>query len=162
MLNVAQLSSLLPGRLRVWLLRFMGINVAEQAFVTHGVSFSGPAVTIARGAFINVGAVIEASAPVVLEAFVYVANGAMLVTATHDLGDAEKRAGRDIARPIHVGAGSWIGARALVLPGVTIAPGCVIGAGAVVTRNTERDGLYLGNPARRHRTLEGDSMEGEL
>ena len=41
----------------------------------------------------------------------------------------------------------------MILGGVTIAPGCVIGAGAVVTRSTERDGVYVGVPARRVRDL---------
>lgn len=42
----------------------------------------------------------------------------------------------------------WIGANCVVVGGVTIAEGCVIGAGAVVTRNTEPYGVYVGVPAR--------------
>jgi len=41
-----------------------------------------------------------------------------------------------------------IGANAVVLPGVFIAAGSMIGAGAVVTKDTELDRLYVGNPAR--------------
>lgn len=43
----------------------------------------------------------------------------------------------------------WIGANATVLDGVTVARGCVIGAGSVVTRSTEPFGVYAGVPARR-------------
>jgi acetyltransferase-like isoleucine patch superfamily enzyme len=43
----------------------------------------------------------------------------------------------------------WIGAHAVILDGVTIARGCVIGAGAVVTKSTEPYGVYLGAPAAR-------------
>jgi hypothetical protein len=39
----------------------------------------------------------------------------------------------------------WIGARARTLDSVTIAPGCVTGAGAIVTQNTEPFGIYIGN-----------------
>ena len=42
----------------------------------------------------------------------------------------------------------WIGARAIILPGIHIAKGCIIGAGAVVTKNTEPYGIYGGVPAR--------------
>jgi acetyltransferase-like isoleucine patch superfamily enzyme len=66
----------------------------------------------------------------------------------------------DASRPIHkqglsrqgvtIGDDVWIGAGARILDGVTIARGCVIGAGAVVTRSTRPDGVYLGVPARRH------------
>ena len=47
----------------------------------------------------------------------------------------------------------WLGARVVVLPGVQVAPGCIVGAGAVVTRDTEPDGVYVGVPARRIRDL---------
>lgn len=43
----------------------------------------------------------------------------------------------------------WIGAHATVLDGVRIAKGCIIAAGAVVTRSTEPFGVYAGVPARR-------------
>jgi acetyltransferase-like isoleucine patch superfamily enzyme len=43
----------------------------------------------------------------------------------------------------------WIGAGARIVDGVTIARGCVIGAGSVVTRSTQPFGVYVGVPARR-------------
>ncbi len=42
---------------------------------------------------------------------------------------------------------------AIIMPGVTIAEGCVVAAGAVVTRSTEPNGLYAGNPAVRKKDL---------
>lgn len=42
----------------------------------------------------------------------------------------------------------WIGANATILPGVTVKKGCVIAAGAVVTKDTEVYGVYGGVPAR--------------
>jgi acetyltransferase-like isoleucine patch superfamily enzyme len=42
-----------------------------------------------------------------------------------------------------------IGAGAIILPGVTVAEGSLIGSGAVVTRDTEPDAVYIGNPARK-------------
>lgn len=50
-------------------------------------------------------------------------------------------------KPIYIGNDVWIGHRVTILPGVHIADGCVIGAGAVVTKNTEAYGIYAGNPA---------------
>ncbi len=43
----------------------------------------------------------------------------------------------------------------IVPPGVTIAPGCVVAAGAVVTKDTEPDGVYAGGPAGRVRSPAG-------
>jgi len=52
------------------------------------------------------------------------------------------------ARPIKIGRGAFIGARAIILKGVTIGDRAVIGAGAVVTKDVPAQGVAVGNPAR--------------
>lgn len=47
-----------------------------------------------------------------------------------------------------IGNDVWIGARAMVMSGVTIADGAIIGAGAVVARDVPPYGIVVGNPAR--------------
>jgi acetyltransferase-like isoleucine patch superfamily enzyme len=42
----------------------------------------------------------------------------------------------------------WIGANATVLPGVTLSEGCIVGAGATVTRDVPSGAVVLGTPAR--------------
>lgn len=49
--------------------------------------------------------------------------------------------------PIHIGAGCFIGARAVILKGVTIGDGSVIAANAVVTKDVPSGNLAAGNPA---------------
>lgn len=49
---------------------------------------------------------------------------------------------------IIIGNDVWIGARALILPGVSIGDGCVVGAGAVVTQSFEAYSILAGMPAR--------------
>ena len=49
---------------------------------------------------------------------------------------------------VSIGDDVWIGTGAIVLDGVNVASGCVIGAGAVVTKSTEVNGVYVGSPAR--------------
>lgn len=49
---------------------------------------------------------------------------------------------------ITIGNDVWIGCGARILDGVTISDGCVIGAGSVVTKSTERYGIYAGTPAK--------------
>ena len=48
-----------------------------------------------------------------------------------------------------IGDRVWIGYRAIILPGVQIAEGAVVGAGAVVTKNVEPYTIVAGNPARK-------------
>jgi acetyltransferase-like isoleucine patch superfamily enzyme len=52
----------------------------------------------------------------------------------------------DEARPVRIGRGCFIGARAIILKGVTLGDGVVVGAGAVVTRSFAA-GMIAGNPA---------------
>lgn len=47
-----------------------------------------------------------------------------------------------------IGAGSFVGTHAVLAAGIEVAPGTVIGAGAIVTRSIERPGTYVGIPAR--------------
>ena len=49
--------------------------------------------------------------------------------------------------------GASIGANTTVLPGLTIGAGAMIGAGSVVTKDVPTNELWLGNPARFHRSL---------
>lgn len=49
---------------------------------------------------------------------------------------------------ITIGSDVWIGAGVRILDGVNIGDGCVLAAGAVVTKSTEKNGIYAGIPAR--------------
>ncbi len=52
------------------------------------------------------------------------------------------------SQPVHIGNDVWLGRRVMIMPGVTIGGGCVIGAGAVVARDTPPYTVVVGNPAR--------------
>ena len=54
-----------------------------------------------------------------------------------------------VLKPVTIEDGCWIGAGVTILPGVVIRAGCVIGAGSLVTKSTEADCLYYGNPAKK-------------
>lgn len=61
-------------------------------------------------------------------------------------GNGGARAYRDGA--IEIGDNVWVGAGAIILPGVTIGDGAAVGAGSVVTRNVAAGITVAGNPAR--------------
>ncbi len=50
--------------------------------------------------------------------------------------------------PVCIGDDVWIGARAVILAGVTVGPGAIIGAGAVVTKDVPPYTVVVGSPAR--------------
>ena len=71
-----------------------------------------------------------------------------LITAAHPK-DATRRANDgEFGRPITVGEDVWLGAGAIVLPGVTIGDRSIIAAGAVVTRDVAPDTTVVGVPSR--------------
>lgn len=74
-----------------------------------------------------------------------VAQEAYLCTGTHDFKSSAKPL---VTKPIIVGAGSFIGARAFVLPGIAIGAGAIVGACSVVTRDVPAHSTVAGNPAR--------------
>ena len=125
-----------------------------KAFIQNGCAFRGFGTQIGDGSYVNTGVHFDDTAPVRLGKHVFVGPGAMFLTATHEVGTIDQRAGTSAHIPVAVEDGSWVGARAIILPGVTVGAGCVIGAGSVVTKDCEPNGLYLGVPARRVRELD--------
>jgi len=63
------------------------------------------------------------------------------------LSDAGSRYRKSLG-PTRVGNDVWIGDNASIMAGVTLGHGCVVGTGAVVTKDTEPYGIYVGVPAR--------------
>lgn len=51
-------------------------------------------------------------------------------------------------KPVVIGDDVWIGARVIILPGVTVGKGAVLGAGTVVARDVPEWAVVVGNPAR--------------
>jgi maltose O-acetyltransferase len=141
-----------PRTVRWALLRVSGLKLDTRA-IAPGSVFTGPDVAVGRGSYVNTGCLFDSSAPISIGRRVQVGMGVMLITSTHELGDSQERAGELTARPITIGDGSWIGARASILPGVTVGSGCVVAAGAVVTKDCEPGKLYAGVPAKPVRDL---------
>jgi galactoside O-acetyltransferase len=82
-----------------------------------------------------------------------------LTTANHPI-DPELRAwGLQYNKDIHIGENAWIGAGAIILPGVTIGKNTVIGAGSVVTKDIPDNVVAVGNPCRVMREVSDRDRE---
>ncbi len=127
------------------------IMIGDHANFFRGSEILGP-VTIGDRVFINRDAYIRPKTTigdnVAIGPFV------RLITDTHELGPAHKRAGKSRFDPIVIGDGSWIGASVTILAGVTIGRGCVVAAGSIVTKDVPDNTLVGGVPAKPIRTLD--------
>lgn len=137
------------------------IEFGEGSYVRTPFFFDwGDGITIGPGCFINFNCTMLDCAPITLGAQVLVASSVQLVTATHPVDPVTRRDAWEYAKPVAIGDGVWLGAGAIVCPGVTIGEDTVVGAGAVVTKDLPAGVVAYGNPARVIREIsEADRVE---
>ncbi|TAM70043.1 MAG: acyltransferase [Microbacteriaceae bacterium] len=147
-------SGVLPRLVRPRLWSMVGHSIDRSATINPSCYLGAVrGLTVGARSFINYGCFFDLAAETTIGSDCSIGYRVMFVTASHDPGDAHRRAGAATSAPIAVGDGTWLGARVVVLPGVTIGPGCVIAAGSVVVADCEPNALYAGSPAKWKRDL---------
>jgi maltose O-acetyltransferase len=120
-------------------------------FIRPGARINYPrGMSVGRNLHLNGGTFIDARGGLTLGNDVLVGPNAVLLTSQHHWSDPSLPIvlqGHELA-PTAIGDDVWIGANAVVLPGLHIATGSVVGAGAVVTEDTQPYTIVAGVPAR--------------
>jgi putative colanic acid biosynthesis acetyltransferase WcaF len=132
--------------LKVLLLRLFGAQIAQGVRLKPGIRVKFPwRLTVGDCCWIGENAWIDNLAPIVLESHVCLSQGTYLCTGNHDWSDPSfsLKLGS-----IHLKQGSWIGARAIVGPGVTVGEGAVLCLGSVTGKSLQPMTIYGGNPAQ--------------
>jgi acetyltransferase-like isoleucine patch superfamily enzyme len=88
--------------------------------------------------------------PVKIGNHVNLAQGITVTALNHNFDDAKKRIDEQgvSTNPVTIEDDVWVGANAVILPGVTIGNHCVVAAGAVVTKDVPPHSLVAGVPAK--------------
>ncbi len=145
-------------RARGSVLRATGWRIDRTALLADVPSLSGPGdvrerLTIGPNCFVNVRCHFELCDVITIGSGVAIGHEVLVLTSSHRIGAADQRAGELVTASVSIGSGAWIGARAIIHPGVTVGAGSIVASGAVVTRDVAADTLVAGIPARLVRAL---------
>jgi putative colanic acid biosynthesis acetyltransferase WcaF len=139
-------TSLFPSSaLKIFLLRLFEAKMGKGIVVRHRLNIKFPwFLTVGDFSWIAEGVWIDNLVPVKIGSNVCLSQGAMLLTGNHDYS---KSTFDLITGGIILENGVWIGAKAMVCPGVFAAEHAVLTAGSIAIKNMEPYFIYQGNPA---------------
>lgn len=151
------------SRLRTAVLRMLGFNIGTGTLFWGMPTLTGKGniykkLEIGKSCWINVSCFFDLGASITIKNNVSLGQQVLMMTSSHPIGSLERRAMDFVAKPVTLENGTWIGARATILPGVTVGSGAVVAAGAVVTKDVAPNTLVGGVPAKVIRVLD----EGEI
>jgi maltose O-acetyltransferase len=111
------------------------------------------------GSHIGIGnySILRGNGGITFEDFVLLGDNVILATTSHPIGGLYFH--QNWQQPITLKSNVWLGANAIVMPGVTIGENSIIGAGAVVTEDIPANSVAVGVPAKVVRTLDIDEVE---
>lgn len=146
-LPISQRSKFSKWFRRFWAKRVVGkmgkdVNIEKRAIF-------GPLLNIGDNSGIGINC--EVYGPVTIGRDVMMGPEVVIYTSghKHDKVDIPMiKQGSDEIRPVTIGNDVWIGRRAIIMPGVKIGDGCIIGAGAVVTKDIPNYSVACGVPAK--------------
>ncbi|MEZ4801906.1 MAG: WcaF family extracellular polysaccharide biosynthesis acetyltransferase [Gelidibacter sp.] len=131
--------------LKIIVLRLFGAKIGEGVIIKPKVNVKYPwKLIIGNHCWIGENVWIDNLAEVIIEDHVCVSQGAFLICGNHNY----KSTGFDlIVAPIVLKEGSWIGAKSIVGPGVTVESHAVLSLGSVASSSLSAFSIYRGNPA---------------
>ncbi|MGE9694369.1 MULTISPECIES: acyltransferase [unclassified Streptomyces] len=132
--------------------------IAEQVTLTAGMLPLGPGETLGpdpvlrlgNGVVLGRGSHVVADAPVTIGDEAYFGPYVYVTSTNHSYDDPHQPVGKQWPRraPVTIGAGSWIGTGAVILPGAHLGRNVVVAAGSVVRGTVPDHAVVAGAPAR--------------
>lgn len=146
------------NRIRALILRLCGFRIGKRSVFFGSPILSGSKnlrsqIVIGEDTYFSVQCFFDLAAPIKIGNRVSIGPNVTFITGAHPIGPTENRVGPLDPQSITIFDGSWIGANAMILPGVTIGQGAVVAAGAVVTKDVAANTLVAGVPAVMKRAL---------
>lgn len=132
--------------IKIVLLKMFGAKIGKGLVIKNNVCIKFPwKLTLGDNVWLGEGCWIDNLDKVTIGNNVCISQGALLLTGNHDY---TSKSFDYRNAPIIVEDGAWIGAKAVVCPGVTVRSHAVLTVASIVTKEMEAYGIYQGNPAR--------------
>lgn len=113
-------------------------------------------VSIGRNYFINRNVQFDCSGSIFVGNNCSIGFNSLITTSTHIEKSIDHNSDITVlGEDVYIGNGVWIGANVTILPAADIEDNCIIGAGSLVKGKLEKNGVYVGVPAKRIRDTLG-------
>ena len=147
-----QLLKFIPGKLGCFARNLLlPYKNGDNVLIWDGVHIDSPSkLIIGNNVSINRGCVINAAGTITIASNVLIGPGVVIYSQNHMHNECDVNIDEQgyITAPVVINKNVWIGARAIVLPGVTVGDNSIIGAGSIITQNIPDNSIYAGNPAK--------------
>ncbi len=158
---------------RAELLRSMFAEIGGECYIEppFHANFGGKHIHLGRNVCCNFNVTMVDDTHIYVGDYTMIAPNVTVATAGHPILPALREQVYQYNFPVHIGRNCWIGAGAIITPGVTIGDNTVIGAGSVVTHDIPANVVAVGNPCRvmrevnehdREYYFKGRKVPGEL
>lgn len=135
--------------LRQQIIRQVFAQVGENCYIEPPFHANwGCHMHVGRNFYANFNLTVVDDADVFIGDHVMIAPNVVIATGAHPICPELRERVYQYNLPVHIGSRVWIGAGAIVLPGVSIGDDTVIGAGSVVTKDVPSGVVAVGNPCR--------------
>lgn len=132
------------------MLKEMFAEIGENCYIEPPLhsNWGGHNVHFGKSVYANFGLTLVDDTHIYVGDYTMFGPNVVLATAGHPILPELREKAYQYNMPIHIGKNCWIGAGAVILPGVTIGDNTVIGAGSVVTKDIPANVVAVGNPCR--------------
>ncbi len=132
------------------MLKSMFAEIGEECYIEppfHS-NWGGKHIHFGHNVYANFNVTMVDDADIYVGDYVMFGPNVTVATAGHPINPTLRQKAMQYNIEVHIGNNVWIGANAVILPGVTIGDNTVIGAGSVVTKDIPANVVAVGNPCR--------------
>lgn len=132
------------------MLKEMFAEIGEGCYIEPPLhsNFGGAHVHFGKYVYANFNLTMVDDTHIYVGDYTMIGPNVTIASAGHPILPELREKGYQYNMPVHIGKNCWIGAGAVILPGVTIGDNTVIGAGSIVTKDIPENVVAVGNPCR--------------